>query len=202
VPKILEDVARLSAQLLMHASLEAKITEFLGCDRYQRAASCEDARPTERYREVTVKTTAGSVQVPRAQAAWHDRGVRVPVVRVARDERAGVAGNRSFVRVLPVRDVEAALAEALGDQATISKSTVLAICGEIKREDQASVTRRLDRITLGYLFPGRRSLSDAPRLPGRAGPSRLGYHHRRQAAFIRAPAAASPPAPGTTSSPT
>jgi len=38
----------------------------------------------------------------------------------------------SFVRGLPVRDVEAALAEALGDQAAISKSTVSAICGQIK----------------------------------------------------------------------
>jgi len=64
LPEILEDVARLGAQLLMQAALEAEITEFLGRDRYQRAAACEDARPGSRngYREVTVKTTAGPVQ--------------------------------------------------------------------------------------------------------------------------------------------
>ena len=45
LPEILEDVARLGAQLLMQAALEAEITEFLGRDRYQRAAACEDARP-------------------------------------------------------------------------------------------------------------------------------------------------------------
>jgi hypothetical protein len=28
----------------MHAALEAEITEFLGRDRYQRTAACEDAR--------------------------------------------------------------------------------------------------------------------------------------------------------------
>ena len=57
---ILEDVARLGAQLLMQAALEAEITEFPGRDRYQRAVACEDARPGSRngYREVTVKTTA------------------------------------------------------------------------------------------------------------------------------------------------
>jgi putative transposase len=55
------------AQLLMQAALEAEITEFLGRDRYQRAAACEDARPGSRngYREVTVKTTAGPVQLVR-----------------------------------------------------------------------------------------------------------------------------------------
>jgi len=56
VPEILEGVARLGAQLLMRAALEAGITEFLGRGRYQRAAACEDARPGSRngYREVTV----------------------------------------------------------------------------------------------------------------------------------------------------
>jgi putative transposase len=38
LPEILEEVARLGAQLLMQAALEAEITEFLGRDRYQRAA--------------------------------------------------------------------------------------------------------------------------------------------------------------------
>src|ERR1700745_1332438 len=45
LPEILEEVARLGAQLLMQAALEAEITEFLGRDRYQRAAACQDARP-------------------------------------------------------------------------------------------------------------------------------------------------------------
>jgi transposase-like protein len=48
LPEILEDVARLGAQLLMQAALEAEITEFLGRDRDQRAAACEDARPGSR----------------------------------------------------------------------------------------------------------------------------------------------------------
>ena len=40
----------------------------------------------------------------------------------------------SFVRGLSVRDMEAALAEALGDQAAISKSTVSSACQQIKDE--------------------------------------------------------------------
>ena len=39
LPEILEEVARLGAQLLMQAALEAEVTEFLGRDRYRRAAA-------------------------------------------------------------------------------------------------------------------------------------------------------------------
>jgi putative transposase len=58
----------------------------------------------------------------------------------------------SFVRGPSVRDVEAALAEALGDQAAISKSMVSSICGQIKDEYQAWAHRPLGGITLDYLF--------------------------------------------------
>jgi hypothetical protein len=43
----------------------------------------------------------------------------------------------SFVRDLSVREVEAALADAFGDQAVVSKSKVSAVCQTIKREFQA-----------------------------------------------------------------
>jgi putative transposase len=50
----------------------------------------------------------------------------------------------SFVRGLPVRDVESALAGALGDQAAISKSAVSAISGRIKDDYESWARRRLD----------------------------------------------------------
>ncbi len=95
----MEEVARLGAQLLMQAALEAEVTEFPGRDRYQRSAACQDTRPGSRngYREVSVKTTAGPVALARAEAARHDRGVRLPPVRQPcdQDERAGVPGDRT-----------------------------------------------------------------------------------------------------------
>jgi hypothetical protein len=67
LPEILEEVARIGAQLLMQAALEADVTEFLGRDRYARAATAGGARPgsRNRYRDVTVKTTAGPVTLAR-----------------------------------------------------------------------------------------------------------------------------------------
>jgi transposase-like protein len=156
LPEILEEVARLGAQLLMQAALEAEITEFLGRDRYQRAAACDDARPGSRngYREVTVKTTAGPVHLSRPKLrgtteAFASRLFGSHVTKTNALESLVIA---SFVRGLSVRDVEAALAEALGDQAAISKSTVSAICGQLKDEYQAWTRRRLDGIMLDYLF--------------------------------------------------
>src|ERR1700746_133864 len=156
LPEILEDVARLGAQLLMQAALEAEVTEFLGRDRYQRAAACADARPGSRngYREVTVKTTAGPVQLARPKLrgtteAFASRLFGSHVTKTNALESLVIA---SFVRGLSVRDVEAALAEALGDQAAISKSTVSAICGQIKDEYQAWARRALGGTALDYLF--------------------------------------------------
>jgi putative transposase len=154
--EILEDVARLGARLLMQAALEAEITEFLGRDRYQRAAACEDARPGSRngYREVTVKTTAGPVQLsrPKLRGTTEAFASRLFGSHVTKTNTLETLVIASFVRGLSVRDVEAALAEALGDQAAISKSTVSAICGQIKDEYETWARRRLDGVTLDYLF--------------------------------------------------
>jgi transposase-like protein len=156
LPEILEDVARLGARLLMQAALEAEITEFLGRDRYQRAAACEDARPGSRngYREVTVKTTAGAVQLsrPKLRGTAEAFASRLFGSHVTKTNALETLVIASFVRGLSVRDVEAALAEALGDQAAISKSTVSAICGQIKDEYETWARRRLDGTTLDYLY--------------------------------------------------
>jgi putative transposase len=156
LPEILEEVARLGAQLLMQAALEAEVTEFLGRDRYQRAAACADARPGSRngYREVRVKTTAGPVALSRPKLrgtteAFASRLFGSYVTKTSALEALVIA---SFVRGLSVRDVEAALAEALGDQAAVSKSTVSSICGQIKEGYQAWTQRRLDEVRLDYLF--------------------------------------------------
>ena len=156
LPEILEEVARLGAQLLMQAALEAEVTEFLGRDRYQRAVSAGDARPGSRngYREVTVKTTAGPVTLARpklrgATEAFASRLLGSHVTKTNALESLVIA---SFIRGLSVRDVEATLAEALGDQAAVSKSTVSAICQAIKEEYQAWAARRLDGVQLDYLF--------------------------------------------------
>src|SRR5438874_4213795 len=65
----IEQVARIGARLLLQTALEAEATEFLGRERYARAASCEDAREGSRngYCETTIKTTSGPVTLARSK---------------------------------------------------------------------------------------------------------------------------------------
>lgn len=104
----------------------------------------------------------------------------------------------AFVRGLSVRDVEATLAEALGDQAAISKSTVSEVCKAIRAEYQAWARRRLDEIVLDYLFldasffrciPGRRpSRCWRPGAsPPRANPCSSGCHRGPASPLMRGP---------------
>jgi putative transposase len=151
-----EQVARLGAPLLLQSALEAEVTAFLGQDRYERAAGSETARDGMRngYCPVTVKTTSGPGDAAAAEAARHDGEVRLGPVRDRgdQDQRAGGAGHRR-VRPRPVGPGrEAALAEALGPEAAVSKSTVSRICKEIKEQYEAWRGRRLDDVELDYLF--------------------------------------------------
>ena len=152
----LEQVARLGAQLLLQAAVEAEVTGFLGRDRYARAASTEGAATGQRngYCPTTVKTTAGPVTLSRPKLrgtteAFASQLFGTGVTRTNALEALVIA---SFVRGLSTRDVEAALVDALGEQASVSRSTVSRICAQIKTEFEAWSRRPLDDVTLDYLF--------------------------------------------------
>jgi putative transposase len=154
--EIIEDIARLGAQLIIQTALEAEVTEFLGRACYERAAGCEQAKAGSGngYRDTTIKTTAGSVTVARPKLrgtseAFASRLFGTGLTKSNALESLVIAG---FVRGLSVRDVEAALADALGAEATVSKSEVSRICQAIRAELDAWNTRRLDDVGLDYLF--------------------------------------------------
>jgi putative transposase len=154
--EIIEDVARLGAQLIIQTALEAEVSEFLGRARYERAAGCDQAKAGSRngYRDTTIKTTAGPVTVSRPKLRgtselFASRLFGAGITKSNALEALVIAG---FVRGLSVRDVEATLADALGPNATLSKSEVSRICHAIRDELDAWNTRRLDDVRLDYLF--------------------------------------------------
>jgi putative transposase len=154
--EVLEDVARLGARLIMQAAVEAEVEEFLGRARYQRRTEAPDARAGSRngYCPTTVKTTAGAVTLDRPKLRGTDekfvsRLFGTGVSKTNALETLVIAG---FVRGLSVRDVEASLADALGPQAALSKSTVSRVCHAIRDEFDAWRGRRLDEVELDYLF--------------------------------------------------
>jgi putative transposase len=151
--QVLEQVARLSVRLVMQAALEAEVTEFLGRDRYRRD---QQARPGYRngHAELHVKTTAGPVVLERPKLRGTDQpfASRLLGKGVSRTNALEALVLSGFVRGLSVRDVEAALAEALGPEAALSKSTVGRICEAIKTEFDAWKARDLSGIEPEYLF--------------------------------------------------
>lgn len=150
---VLEDVARLSVRLVFQAALEAEVTEFLGRDRYARA---ERTRVGSRngHSDITVKTTAGPVGLKRPKLRGTDTAFASRLLgrHVARTHALEALAISGWVRGLSDRDVEAALAEALGPEATLSKSTVSRICEQLKVEFDAWQSRDLSDVELEYLF--------------------------------------------------
>jgi transposase-like protein len=150
---VLEEVARLGVRLLLQTAIEAEITEFLGRERY---AHGERARPGSRngHCPTTIKTTTGAITIERPKLrgtdeAFASRLLGVGVCRTNALESLVIAG---FVRGLSVRDVEATLAEALGPEAALSKSTVSRVCEAIKDEFDTWKRRDLSDVALEYLY--------------------------------------------------
>lgn len=153
VGEVLEEVARLSVRLVLQSALEAEVTEFLGRDRYARG---ERDRQGYRngYQPTSVKTTAGEVELRRPKVRntleqFSSRLLGRGVTKTNALESLVISG---WVRGLSDRDVEEALREALGDDATVSKSTVSRICEQIKHEFAAWRERDLSAVELDYLF--------------------------------------------------
>jgi transposase-like protein len=152
---ILEEVARLSVRLLMQTALEAEVDEFLGRARYQRRTEEHRAGVRNGWQPPTaVKTTMGPVGLQRPKLrgtdqAFCSRLFGAGVTRTNALESLVISG---WVRGLSDRDIEAALAEVLGAEAALSRSTVSRICQRIKDEFERWRTRDLSRLRLDYLF--------------------------------------------------
>jgi putative transposase len=152
---ILEDVARLSVRLVFQTALEVEVEEFLGRARYERRHDTD--RPGSRNGHqppMTVKTTMGAVELQRPKLrgtdqAFCSRLFGAGVTRTNALESLVISG---WVRGLSDRDIEATLAEALGPEAALSKSTVSRICSAIGEEFAAWRARDLSRVRLDYLF--------------------------------------------------
>ena len=150
---ILEEVARLGVALLFQVAIEAEVTEFLCRERYGRG---ERSRQGMRngYSPVTIKTTAGPITMekPKLRATTEPFASRLLGIGVTRTKALESLVIASFVRGLSVRDVEATLGEALGEQAALSKSTVSQICQVLISQFQLWSRRDLSDYVLDYLY--------------------------------------------------
>ncbi|MGH9267168.1 MAG: IS256 family transposase, partial [Acidimicrobiales bacterium] len=148
-----EEVARAAVRLVFQTALENEVTEFFGRERYARGER-EHEGSRNGYSPMTIKTTAGEVTLQRpktrdTEVAFASRLLGTGVTRTNALESLVIAG---FVRGLSVRDVEASLADALGPESTVSKSTVSRICEAIKDEFDTWKVRDLSGVEVDYFF--------------------------------------------------
>jgi putative transposase len=124
---------------------------------------------------MTVKTTMGAVELQRLKLrgtdqAFYSQQFGARVTRTNALESLVISG---WVRGLSDRDIEATLAEALGPEAALSKSTVSRICSAVGEEFAAWRARDLSRVRLDYLFLDGSVRHEAPsdRAGGRSPPA-------------------------------
>lgn len=151
--QIIEEVARESVALIFQVALEAEVAEFLGRERYARGERTREGSRNGTSPN-TIKSTAGPVTIERPKLRGNDEAFasRLLGAGITRTKALESLVIASFVRGLSVRDVEAALAEALGEHAALSKSTVSEICQVLKSQFELWQHRDLSDYELDYLF--------------------------------------------------
>lgn len=152
---VLEDVGRLSVRLVMQAAWDAEVSAFLRRERFER----RDEESPSGHRNgwqppATIKTTMGAVELQRPKLRGTDEAFcsRLFGKEVTRTNALEALVISGWVRGLSDRDIEAALAEVLGPEAALSKSTVSEICKRIRSEFEEWKTRSLKDVKLDYLY--------------------------------------------------
>jgi transposase-like protein len=153
--KMLSELARLGARLIIQRAVEDEFDEWLGRARYERRPQAGPARRNG-FRPRSVQSGEGElvVEIPQVREAaepfvsklfhrWHSK-------RLIRTEPLKALIIGAFVRGLSTRDVES-LCEEAGLGAT-SKSTVARICMELRERFQAFGSRSLYDVKLVVLF--------------------------------------------------
>ena len=153
IAEVLEEVMRLSARLVLQQVLEEEVTSWLGRDWNCRAGG-ERAGHRNGFGDLTVKTTAGPIGLKRPKLrntaeAFASQLLGKGVVRSEPLEALVISG---WVRGLSDRDIEALLAEALGPEAALSRSTASRICARLRDDFEAFRHRDLTDVELDYLF--------------------------------------------------
>ena len=153
IAEVLEEVMRLWARLVLQQVLEEEVTSWLGRDWNSRTGG-ERAGQRNGFSDVTVKTTAGPISLKRPKLRNTAEAFASQLLGrgVVRSEPLEALVISAWVRGLSDRDIEALLAEALGPEAALSKSTASRICARLRDEFEAFRSRDLTDVELDYLF--------------------------------------------------
>ena len=151
---VLEQVARLSVRLTFQSVIEEIVCDELGRGRYERRDDTSQGYRNGWQPPRTLKTTLGPVEVQRpklrhAHSALCDQLFGEGVTKTNALETLVIS---CWVRGLSDRDIEAMLAEVLGEEAKVSKATASRICQRLRAEFDAWKRRDLPQVKIDYLY--------------------------------------------------
>ena len=124
----------LGAQLMLQKAVELEVTEFLGCDHYQRSGDGVLQGYRNGYEDKEVQTAEGPLHLKMPQVrdtvdAFDSVWLRA---LVRRSDKLAALIPRLYVKGLSTRDIEAALSDTLEVEG-VSKSTVSTLCGQLRK---------------------------------------------------------------------
>jgi hypothetical protein len=151
---ILEDVARLSVRSMLQAPWRLRSSSSWVALATSGAPTRAGSVPARLAAPAAVATTMGPVKLQRPKLRGTDQAFssRLSGVGVTHTHALESLVISGWVRGLSDRDIEAALAEVLGAEAALSKSTVSRICQRIREEFETWRHRDLGALRLNYLF--------------------------------------------------
>jgi transposase-like protein len=149
----LSETIRLGAQLMLQKAVELEVTEFLGRDHYQRSTDCLLRGYRNGYEDKQVQTGEGPLHLKMPQVRNTIDAFESVWLRslVRRRDRLAALIPQLYIKGMSTRDIEAALSDTLEIEG-VSKSTVSALCGQLKHDFDRWQNRDLSAVDLLYLF--------------------------------------------------
>src|SRR6202140_760969 len=185
--KMLSELARLGARLIIQRAVEDEFDSWLGRARYERRPERQRGLRNG-FRPRRLQTAEGElrIEIPQAREAampfvsklfpkWHCK-------RLLRTDPLKALVIGGFVRGLSMRDIESLCEEA--GLAKISKSTVSRVCAELHERFEAFKRRSLYDVNLVVLFLDAISLPVRPSGPKEGGICAWGITENGERALV------------------
>lgn len=148
---ILDVLARQGALKMLTEALEKEVTDFLERRRYERAkAEAKGYRNGKRVRQVTVLGGGLSVPVQRVSGVEYHSSILAPYQR--RSVGVDELFRRLYLEGLSSRDFEPALRSLLGDEATLSATSIQRLAVKFQRDFEAFGRRDLSKRRYAYVW--------------------------------------------------
>ena len=149
----LSETIRLAAQLMLQKAVELEVTEFLGRDYYQRHGDGLLRGYRNGYEGKKVQTGEGPLHLKMPQVRNTIDAFESVWLRslVRRSDKLAALIPQLDVKGMSTRDIEEALTNTLEVEG-VSKSTVSALCGQLKHDFDRWQNRDLSDVDLLYLF--------------------------------------------------